>query len=110
MDQNLYTYQPIVDRPPLTFPNGKKLAFYVGLNVEHYQAFMSPFSDQDPNPMVTGQRDYGTRVGIWRLLDLFDELGIRASAITNSDVCIRYPQIVKAGVELPDWSCMPWSC
>ena len=103
MNQHPYTYQPIVERAPLTFPDGKKLAFYVGLNIEHYEVSMSPFSENDPSPMVSGQRDYGTRVGIWRLLDLFDEVGLRASAITNSDVCTRYPQIVQAGIER-DWA------
>ncbi|HVB04801.1 MAG TPA: polysaccharide deacetylase family protein [Acidimicrobiales bacterium] len=103
MDNELYSYQPITERTPLSFPDGKKLAFYVGLNVEHFyvdKPFMRP---SVPDPMSHGQRDYGTRVGIWRLMDLFDELGVRASAITNSDVCSRYPQIVKAGVER-DWA------
>jgi allantoinase len=102
MDNELYTYEPIVDRPPLLLPHGKKLAFYVGLNVEHRHidgpAFV--FGEKAvPSPLHHGRFDYGARVGIWRLLDLFDEVGLRASAITNSEVCSRYPQIVEAGVE-----------
>ena len=99
MDNELYSYSPIVERPPLTFPNGRRLAFYIGLNVEHFHVDVPSRSAFPPDPMGHGQRDYGTRVGIWRLMDLFDEVGIRASAITNSDVCSRYPQIVKAGIE-----------
>ena len=99
MDNELYAYQPITERPQLTFPDGKKLAFYVGLNIEHFYVDKPSMKPNAPDPMSHGQRDYGTRVGIWRLFDLFDEVGLRASAITNSDVCSRYPQIVKAGIE-----------
>jgi len=103
MDNALYTYQPIVERSPLTFPDDKKLAFYVGLNIEHFHVDKSSSRPHVPDPMGHGQRDYGTRVGIWRLMDLFDSLGVRASAITNSEVCSRYPQIVKAAIER-DWA------
>ena len=42
-------------------------------------------------------RDYGARVGIWRLIDTFDRFGVRASVLLNSDVCRLYPQIIEAG-------------
>jgi peptidoglycan/xylan/chitin deacetylase (PgdA/CDA1 family) len=103
VDNQLYTYQPIIERAPLTLPNRKKLAFYVGLNIEHFHVDVPSRSLVAPDPMSQGQRDYGTRVGIWRLIDLFDELGLRASAITNSEVCTHYPQIVSAGVAR-DWA------
>jgi len=103
MDNDLYTYQPITERPPLVLPEGKKLAFYVGLNIEHFHVDVPSRSQYPPDPMGLGQRDYGTRVGIWRLFDLFDEVGLRGSAITNSEVCTHYPQIVQAGVER-DWA------
>ena len=53
-----------------------------------------------PTVRPWGQRDYGNRVGIWRIMDVMSKLGIRASATLNSDVCLHHPQIVKAGVEL----------
>jgi len=99
MDNQLYTYQPITERAPLSFPGRKKLAFYVGLNIEHFHIDKTSSGGPAPDPMGHSKRDYGTRVGIWRLFDLFDELGVRASAITNSEVCTRYPQIVEAGIE-----------
>jgi allantoinase len=103
MDNELYPYQPIIERPTLRFPNGKQLAFYIGLNIEHFRIDMPFMRPYVPDPMSHGQRDYGTRVAIWRLVDVFDELGIRASAITNSDVCTRYPQIIEAGIQR-DWA------
>ena len=49
-----------------------------------------------PDPMNYGWRDYGVRVGIWRMIELLDELSIPASVLVNSDVCRFYPQIVAA--------------
>jgi peptidoglycan/xylan/chitin deacetylase (PgdA/CDA1 family) len=46
------------------------------------------------------QRDYGNRVGIWRIMDVLSKRGIRASPTLNSDICDHHPQIVKAAVEL----------
>ncbi|MBO0691368.1 MAG: polysaccharide deacetylase family protein [Acidimicrobiaceae bacterium] len=99
MDNELYTYSPIVERQPWLLPEGRKLAFYIGLNIEHFHVDLPLGRGTIPDPMNLGRRDYGSRVGIWRLVDLFDEVGIRASAITNSEVCTRYPQIVQAGIE-----------
>jgi peptidoglycan/xylan/chitin deacetylase (PgdA/CDA1 family) len=109
MENELYGYSPITERPPTPLPEGKRLAFYVGLNIEHFLFGVPSTSNAPltagfvPDPLNHGWRDYGTRVGIWRMIDLFDELGLRASAITNSQVCDQYPQIIKAGVER-DWA------
>ena len=104
VENALYDYMPFNARPKLVFPDGARLAFYVGLNIEHFRVDIPEMnSPYVPDPMSYGVRDYGTRVGIWRLMDLFDEVGIRATGIINSDVCIRYPQIIEAGVER-DWA------
>jgi allantoinase len=109
MDNTLYTYSPIIERPPLRWPDGARLAFYLGLNVEHYHVdrpatSISPVSaGLAPDPMNHGWRDYAARVGIWRLVDVFDDVDIRPSVLLNSEVCDRYPQIVAAGRER-NWS------
>jgi len=46
------------------------------------------------------QRDYGNRVGIWRLMDVLNKHGIRASPTLNSDICDHHPQIVRAAIDL----------
>lgn len=103
MDNELYGYSPIVERAPLRWPDGKRLAFYVGLNVEHYEidkpstSLVPATAGLVPDPLNYGWRDYGPRVGIWRMMDSFDRLGIRPSVLLNSDVCSRYPQIIAAG-------------
>jgi peptidoglycan/xylan/chitin deacetylase (PgdA/CDA1 family) len=45
-------------------------------------------------------RDYGARVGIWRLMEILDRQGIVATAALNSEACIHYPEIVKEGNRL----------
>ena len=103
MDNELYGYSPIVERPPLTWPGGAKLAVYVGLNVEHYEvdkpstSIFGGTAGLKPDPLNYGWRDYGPRVGIWRMIEMFDRLGIRPSVLLNSEVCERYPQIIAAG-------------
>jgi allantoinase len=104
MDIELFDYSPIPERAPIQWPGGARLAFYVGLNIEHFHAdrpsvsFHPATSGMVPDPMNYGWRDYGARVGIWRLIDLLDEHGIRASALLNSEAGERYPQIVRAGL------------
>ena len=52
-----------------------------------------------PDPLNYGWRDYGPRVGIWRLAEILDSVGMRASGIVNAEVCSRYPEIIAAGRE-----------
>lgn len=106
MAQNeLYDYSPITERGGVAWPDGKKLAFYIGLNIEHFHVdriMPNSIASAAPDPMYYGKRDYGNRVGIWRMIELFDEVGLRASAITNAEVCEYYPNIIEAGLER-DW-------
>ena len=37
MDNTLYDYSPLPERPKLTWPNGARVGFYIGLDIEHYQ-------------------------------------------------------------------------
>jgi peptidoglycan/xylan/chitin deacetylase (PgdA/CDA1 family) len=109
MDVTLFDYSPIIERPPLRWPGGARIAFYVGLNLEHYQidrpstSIFGGTAALAPDPLNYGWRDYGPRVGIWRLIESLDRHGMRASALINSDVCARYPQIIEAG-RARDWA------
>jgi allantoinase len=103
MDVELFDYSPIVERDPIEWPGGARVAFYVGLNVEHFYvdrpstSVIEFTSGLVPDALNYGWRDYGPRVGIWRMMETFDRHGIRASVLLNSDVGERYPQIVEAG-------------
>jgi allantoinase len=109
MDNDLYDYSPITERPPLHWPGGARIAFYVGLNIEHFHVDRPSTSLIDataglvPDALNYGWRDYGSRVGIWRVIESLDRHKIRASALLNSEVAARYPQIIEAGRQR-DWA------
>jgi peptidoglycan/xylan/chitin deacetylase (PgdA/CDA1 family) len=105
-DYGPFPYVPITQRPRLTWPDGAHLAFWIIPNIEFFPLTRGlaghPFEQRGKAPTVRAwaQRDYGNRVGIWRIMDVLQKLDIRATAALNSDICIHHPQIVKAGVEL----------
>jgi allantoinase len=78
-----YPYSPITARPVYDWPGGKRLAIYVGLNLEWFSfgeglgAELAPGGPQ-PDVLNYAWRDYGNRVGIFRLAALFDELSCRS--------------------------------
>jgi hypothetical protein len=102
MNHELFGYSPIPEREPIHWPGDARVAFYVGLNVEHYlldrpsTSIFEGTTSLVPDPLNYGWRDYGPRVAIWRLAESLDRHRIRASVLLNSDVCTRYPQIIEA--------------
>jgi peptidoglycan/xylan/chitin deacetylase (PgdA/CDA1 family) len=50
-----------------------------------------------PDVLNHSWRDYGVRVGIWRLFECLDDAGVKVSATLNSDVCDEYPRLVEEG-------------
>jgi peptidoglycan/xylan/chitin deacetylase (PgdA/CDA1 family) len=108
VDNQLYDYWPMIERPKLELPNGARLAFWLGLNLEHYEvdkpatSIFGGTAMLQPDPLNFGWRDYGPRVGVWRMMDLLDKHRIRASVLLNSDVCSHYPQIIEQGNKR-DW-------
>jgi allantoinase len=105
VDNELFPYSPITERPAIQWPGGARVAFYLGLNIEHYQvdrpstSIFGGTAGLAPDPLNYGWRDYGPRVGIWRLIESLDRHGVPASVLLNSDVCARYPQIMRAGLD-----------
>ena len=93
-----YDYSPITERADYDWPDGKRLAFYIGLNIEHF-SFGEGLGHTPTNPGVQPDvrnfawRDYGLRVGIWRVFDLLDELDLPASHLMNTSIYDYAPQI-----------------
>ncbi|MDP6883436.1 MAG: hypothetical protein QF830_04810, partial [Rhodospirillales bacterium] len=95
-----YDYSPIVSRPDYDWPEGKRLAFYIGLNIEHFVFGKGLGHTPTAAGRPTDQRhhswrEYGLRVGVWRIFDLLDELKLPACHLVNSMVCDNYPQIIE---------------
>jgi peptidoglycan/xylan/chitin deacetylase (PgdA/CDA1 family) len=98
-------YSPLIDRPPLRWPGDARVAVWVQINLECWEVD-GPGMGLPPNrpvPQVPdvknlSWRDYGARVGVWRLMELLDRHGIRASAPTNAQVCAQNPEIIREGL------------
>jgi allantoinase len=105
-------YSPILQRPRLLWPNGARLALWVVPNIEHYEYLPKFVRRRDPwprspHPDVLGysQRDYGNRVGLWRLFRLTDDLGIRCTVSLSMAVMQHFPPILEA-MEQRGWEYM----
>lgn len=98
-----YDFSPIIDRLTLPFPNNARTAVVVYVNLEHFPeersgpAIVHQTAAFKPDPLNYGWRDYGQRVGIWRIMDVLDRHGIRGTACLNSEVCREYPRIIEEG-------------
>jgi len=96
-----YRYSAIVDRPSYDWPGGKRLAVYLALNLETFAfgeglgATLAPSSHQ-PDVLNYSWRDWGNRVGAWRLADLFAAEGFPASVLVNSDLYDEAPELIAA--------------
>jgi allantoinase len=96
-----YHYSALPRRPAYDWPGGRRLAFYVGLNLEHFafgEGFGAELAPGGPQPDVLNHawRDYGNRVGAWRLLELLDELGLPATVLLNSALYEHAPELAAA--------------
>jgi allantoinase len=96
-----YDYVPIRDRPLYDWPDQHRLAVYVALNLEHFAfgdglgAALVP-GGPPPDVLNYAWRDYGNRVGAWRLLDLFDTLRLPAAVLLNAAIYDYCPELVGA--------------
>lgn len=108
-DYGPYPYVPINRRPKWKWPNGARLAIWVAPNLEFFPLTrplaanpMAKTPEKAPTIRTWGVRDYGNRVGVFRMMDLLSKYGIRATASLNADLCDQHPQIVEDALKL-DW-------
>ena len=96
-----FDYRAIHARPDFRWPNGGRLAVYLGFNIEHFAfgeglgANLGPVSPQ-PDVLNFAWREWGNRVGAWRCLELFDALALPAAAIVNTALYDHAPELVAA--------------
>jgi peptidoglycan/xylan/chitin deacetylase (PgdA/CDA1 family) len=107
--QTRYDYSPIVRRAPFRWPNGARLAIYFALGLEEYsfgEGLTENIVPGTPAPDVlnTSWRDYGNRVGAWRILEAFKAQELPLAILLNTALCEYAPDLVaschKAGCEL----------
>ncbi|HEX2241668.1 MAG TPA: polysaccharide deacetylase [Gammaproteobacteria bacterium] len=107
-----YDFVALPDRRPLRFPNGARLAVILTINLEYWEKFRPAQKE----PLFTGGpmtiphalpgdvwdtanwtwREYGQRVGVWRLIDVFDRAGVKPSCTVNGMMLTDRKRIVDA--------------
>lgn len=101
-DHGRFPYSPITEREDFSWSGGRRLAVYVGVCIEHF-----PYNEgglglsyspglEHPNTYNWGWREYGNRVGGFRLAELLSGLGIPPTAIVNSECYEHCPQLLQA--------------
>ena len=117
-----YDYVALPDRRPLRFPNGARLAVILTINIEYWEKFRPGQKE----PLFTGGpmtiphalpgdvwdtanwtwREYGQRVGIWRMIEMFDRAGVKPSCTVNALTMIERRRIIDA-VNERGWELVP---
>lgn len=103
MDHDLYPPSPMPQRRPITWPAGKPVAVTLLVNLEWFPIVPSDAPFRAPGHMVTPYpdyrhytaREYGTRVGFYRLLDAFAKVGAKVTIACNAAIAERYPSIIE---------------
>jgi len=105
MDHTLYSYSALPKRRPQ--PLAPKLHVFTVLYLEHWDfeapegslrdpRFVGEFGSFNPDYRSWTQREYGLRIGVFRLIDALRESGIQPVVAANSMVLPRVPQILDA--------------
>ena len=113
MDHSIYAYSALPLRPAYPWPAGQGLAAYVVLFLEHWELLPPDGSRRDPRMVGEfgsftpdyrswSQREYGLRVGIFRVIDALRTAGIRPVIAANAMAVERLPGLV---ARLQDWGC-----
>jgi len=109
-----YDYVPMPDRSPLRWPGGHRIAVIFTINCEFW-----PMTWDKPEPLYPGGpasiphvlpgdvpdyanwtwREYGHRVGVWRLFDEFDRAGVPTTCTINALTALERTPIVEAANE-----------
>lgn len=103
-----FPYSPITRRPKLSWPNGAQVALWIIPNIEYFSLEERPGgygAGKAPDVMMWAERDYGNRVGVFRIMDVLDKHGIRGSVALNSNLCEQHPEIIEEG-EKRKWEWM----
>ncbi|MGW8269823.1 MAG: polysaccharide deacetylase family protein [Burkholderiales bacterium] len=96
-----YGYSAITQRADYTWPERRRLAVYLGFNIEHFDfgaghgAALGPRTPE-PDVLNYSWRDYGNRVGVWRCLELFEALQLPVGVLINTALYDYCPEVVEA--------------
>ena len=104
MDQDLYAWRPATQREAIQWPNGAAVAAMIVVPIEHHmlnpsgKPFKHPGAMQTPYPDLRHYttRDYGNRIGVFRILDALAAAGLKAVFPVNALALDRLAPLVEA--------------
>lgn len=105
MDHSLYRYSAMPARPQWRWPGDRPLAAWVVVYLEYWEldpprgTHRNPgahgmWGSQFPDLRTWSYRLYGERIGIWRILDVLERRGVRATVAAGAEICRRYPDLI----------------
>lgn len=105
-----FPYSAMIDRPSSKWPNGARIAVWIIPNIEFFALdeqvpAAAGGGGKTPDIAVWSVRDYGNRVGIFRLMKVMSRYGARGTVALNSEVCTEHPRIIEECLKL-DWELM----
>ena len=103
MDHGYYDWSMLPQRKPVVWPEEARVALWVVPALEWFPLDMKSVPFKPPGAMMTAYpdlrhytlRDYGNRIGIFRIMKALERHGIRASVAVNAAVAVRYPELIK---------------
>jgi allantoinase len=107
MDHAHYPFRTLPDAPSFVWPDGARIAFTVTVMLDYWELdapqeespdprIVSPLGKFFPDWLTWSHRQYGARVGIFRILDVLDRFGIKPSVALGTEAAKRYPELVDA--------------
>lgn len=107
LDHEWFPHEPTHKRAPVSWPGGKRVALWITVPVEFFPLDAEPHPFRPLGGLMLGypdlwnysSRDYGARIGIYRIMRVLDSFGLRATAAVNSAMTTRYPRLIDEMVQ-----------
>lgn len=110
MDHDCYDWSMLTDRKPVAWPDGKRVALWVNVALQFFPLNQQGKPFPPPGGMTTAYpdlrhytlRDYGNRVGVFRVIEALERYGVEASFAVNAELAERYPYLLRRVAERGD--------
>ena len=107
MDHDLYDFLAMPTRGSMSWPDGARMAMTVLLHLEYWELqppegsvrdnrFTGEYGFYYPEYRPFTQREYGNRIGIFRVLKALDAFDFNITVAANAAALVRYPELVQA--------------
>ena len=105
-----FPYSPIIRRPEFSWPNGARIAVWIIPNIEFFaldEQIPAAAGGGGKAPDIPGWsvRDYGNRIGIFRMMEVMDRYKARGTVALNSELCAEHPVIIEECIKR-NWELM----